>query len=144
MPARADIAPSDLKSQLPHILLADVIENGRDFRYRLVGVQLAKFFHANPTGLLISEAIASFGKETLQATLVSYRRVVERKSPVRLTGVGSVFGQDPKHFDAFLAPLSNDGTNVNMILGTFAFLWDLTHPFRPPVKPSHTARPKSP
>ena len=73
------------------------------------GVQLAKFFHANPTGKLISEAIASFGDETLQATLTSYRRVVERKSPVRLTGAGSFFGQDPKHFDAFLAPLSNDG-----------------------------------
>jgi len=135
MPSRSDISPTHIKAQLPHILLADVVDGGKDFRYRLIGVQLSQFFHFNPTGKLISEAIAPFGEETLQATLVGYRGVVERRAPIRLTGSGSIYGQDPKHFDAFLAPLSANGVDVNMILGTFVFLWDLAHPFRPPSAP---------
>jgi hypothetical protein len=135
MPSRGDISPSHIKAHLPHILLADVIAGGQDFRYRLVGHQLSRFFYSDPTGKLMTEALAPFGTETVQATIASYRGVVERRAPVRLTGSGSVYGQNAKHFDAFLAPLSEGGTDVNMILGTFVFLWDSTHPFRPPPDP---------
>jgi hypothetical protein len=135
MPSRADITPAEIKAQLPHVLLVDVIEGGKYFRYRLVGVELARFFHSDPTGKLMNEALAPFGGETVYATLASYRGVVERRAPMRLTGAGSIYGQEPKHFDAFLAPLSADGATVNMILGTFVFVWDFAHPFRPPLDP---------
>src|SRR3981189_854326 len=58
MPRRSDISPAQLKLQLPHILLADVIDGGVDFRYRLVGMQLLPFFHSEPSGSLMSAAIA--------------------------------------------------------------------------------------
>jgi hypothetical protein len=135
MPSRSDISPTHIKAQLPHILLADVIDGGRDFRYRLVGVELSRFFYSNPTGKFMTEALAPFGKETVEATVASYRGIVERRVAVRLTGSGSVYGQNAKHFDAFLAPLSEGDAAVNMILGTFVFLWDSTHPFRPPSDP---------
>jgi hypothetical protein len=135
MPSRRDISPAHMKAQLPHILLADVIDGGMDFRYRVVGFELSKFFSSDPTGKLMTDALAPFGSETVQATIASYRGVVERRAPVRLTGSGSVYGQYAKHFDAFLAPLSEDDAAVNMILGTFVFLWDATHPFRPPPEP---------
>jgi hypothetical protein len=135
MPGRGDISPAQLKSELPHILLADVIDGGVDFRYRLVGTQLRPFFFNEPSGKLMSEAIAPFGEVTLQQTLGAYRSVIERRAPIRLTGSGSLYGQDPKYFDALLAPLSDNGVTVNMILGTFVFFWDLEHQFRPPVDP---------
>jgi len=136
MPGRPDISPVELKPQLPHILLADVIEDGKDFRYRLVGEELAKFFPGNPTGKLMSDALSQFGQETVQATLAIYGQVVERRAPMRITGAGAFYGQDTKHFDAYLAPLSGDGATVNMIFGTFVFLWDHNHPFRPPIPSS--------
>jgi hypothetical protein len=136
MPGRGDVSPAELKAQLPHILLADVIEDGKDFRYRLVGDQLAKFFPESPAGKLMSEAIAPFGEETVRATLSIYGQVVERRAPLRITGAGAFYGQDPKLFDAYLAPLSNDGATVNMIFGTFVFLWDHEHKFRPLVRTS--------
>lgn len=139
MPSRADVSPAEIKAQLPHVLLADVIEGGKYFRYRLIGRELARFFHSDPTGKLMDDALAPFGEETVDATLASYRSVVERRAPMRLTGAGSIYGQDPKRFDAFLAPLSEDGTTVNMILGTFVFVWDFAHPFRPPLGPAETA-----
>jgi hypothetical protein len=135
MPGRSDISPAHLKSELAHILLADVIDGGADFRYRLVGTQLRRFFFNEPSGRLMSEVIAPFGLATLQGTLGAYRSVIERRAPVRLTGAGSFYGQDPKLFDALLAPLSDDGTTVNMILGTFVFEWDTKHQFRPPPDP---------
>ncbi len=133
MPSRADLSPADIKSQLPSILLVDAINAGEDFRYRLVGTQLTPFFKANATGQLMSDVIAPFGQDTLDETLKFYRAVLKRRVPMRLTGSGSIYGQDPKHFDAYLAPLSNDGTTVNMILGTFVFVWDIDHQFRPPM-----------
>ena len=133
MPARADISPAQIKPYLPHILLADVVDEGSDFRYRLVGTSLQPFFLTEPSGKLMSETIAPFGEDTLKATLDAYRGVVGHRAPMRLTGSGSWFGQDPKQFDAFLAPLSDDDATVNMILGTFVFVWDQDHQFRKPL-----------
>lgn len=132
MPSRGDISPAQLKSQLRYILLADVIDGGVDFRYRVVGTELRAFFKSEPSGKLISEAVAPFGEATVQATLESYRRVLARRAPVRLTGAGSWYGQEPKLFDAFLAPLSDDDMAVNIIIGVFVFEWDFEHQFRNP------------
>lgn len=135
MPSRSSISPAQLKPQLPHILLADVVDGGADFRYRVVGTELRAFFVSEPSGKLMSEVIAPFGKATVSATLASYRAVMERRAPMRLTGSGAWYGQNPKLFDALLAPLSEDGELVNMILGTFIFVWDHEHKFRPPFDP---------
>jgi hypothetical protein len=91
-----------------YLLLADVIDGGGDFRYRLVGTELRQFFRAEPSAKRMSEALAPFGAETVEATLISYRAVVERRAPMRLTGA-----------------------SVNMILGTF-FVWDEKNQFRDP------------
>jgi hypothetical protein len=131
MPARNDISPSQLKAQLPHILLADVIEGGVDFRYRLVGTQLRGFFQGEPSAKLMSEIMAPFGDRTCEATLQTYRTVVKHRAPLRLTGAGTWFGQKTKLFDAYLAPLSDDGVTPNMVLGTFVFEWDRDQQFQP-------------
>jgi hypothetical protein len=132
MPSRNDISPAQLKTQLPHILLADVIDDAADFRYRLIGTELRQFFRGEPSTKRMSEALAPFGVETVEATLASYRAVVERRATMRLTGAGSWYGQEFKLFDALLAPLSDDDVSVNMILGTFVFEWDVKNQFGNP------------
>lgn len=135
MPGRSDISPAQLKAQLPHILLADVIDDGTDFRYRLVGTELRRFFYSEPSGNRMTDVLAPFGKATIEGTLASYRGVLERRAPIRITGAGAWFGQEPKLFDAYLAPLSDDDVTINMILGTFIFEWDREHQFRQPLDP---------
>jgi len=125
MPARRDISPSTMKSRLPHILLADVVEEGQDFRYRLVGGELQRYFHGNPTGKLMSEALSPFGPATVRQTIEIYAQAVTRRAPVRISGAGAAYSQNAKRFDALLAPLSDDGLRVNMIVGTFLFEWDI-------------------
>jgi hypothetical protein len=80
MPGRNDISAAQLKAHLPYLLLADVIDGGADFRYRLVGTELRQFFRAEPSAKRMSEALAPFGAETVEATLISYRAVVERRA----------------------------------------------------------------
>lgn len=124
MPGRMDIIPSDMKIHLPHVLLADVIEGGRDFRYRLVGSQLHRYFAGNPTGRLMSETLAGFGKQTVERTISTYAAVAARRAPMRIRGAGALYAQGPKLFDAMLTPLSDDGVSANMIFGAFIFAWD--------------------
>jgi len=125
MPARRDVSPSTMRARLPHILLADVVEEGRDFRYRLVGGELQRYFHGNPTGKLMSEALSPFGPEAVRQTIETYAAAVARRAPVRIKGPGAIYSQNAKRFDALLAPLSDDGLRVNMILGTFLFEWSV-------------------
>jgi hypothetical protein len=126
MPRRRDIAPADMKTYLPHILLTDVVRGGEDFRYRVVGSQLQRYFSGNPTGMLMSDALMVFGADTVSRTIQVYRTVIERRTPLRIRGVGSIYSQNAKMFDALLSPLSDDGENANMVLGTFVFEWDFT------------------
>lgn len=124
LPDRKAIKPTEIKEWLPYILLADVIDGGKDFRYRLVGSRLHTYFPMMPTGKTIREAIAPFGDETLQQTLEVYGRVVKQRSPLRIKGDGAWYNQPPKIFEAILTPLSDDGVTVNMIFGAFDFQWN--------------------
>jgi len=136
MPSRKDVVPSQMRAQLPHVLLADVIAGGDDFRYRLVGGELQRYFHGNPTGRLMSEALAPFGPDTVSRTIQTYATVVARKAPMRIRGSGVLYSQDAKLFDALLAPLSDDGETPNMILGTFSFVWKHAVSRMPVVEPN--------
>jgi hypothetical protein len=100
------------------------VDGGLDFRYRLVGGELQRYFKVNPTGRLMSEALAPFGAETATRTIHTYASAVARRMPLRVRGSGAFFGQDAKLFDALLTPLSDDGETVNLILATFVFEWD--------------------
>lgn len=124
MPSRMDIMPWDMKAHVPHVLLADVIDGGKDFRYRLVGTQLQNYFSDNPTGKLMSEALSAFGTDAIERTIKTYATVATGKKPLRIRGAGAIYAQSAKFFDALLTPLSDDGQNVNIIFGAFVFEWD--------------------
>lgn len=124
IPRRTDIVPSELKPHLSDILLADVVDGGRDFRYRLVGSRLHRSFSGNPTGRLMSETLLNFGRETVRLTIDTYAMVIAKRRPVRIRAPGAAYAQDLKTVDAILTPLSDDGVNVNMIFGAFQFIWN--------------------
>jgi hypothetical protein len=121
MPSRADIDPGELKPLLPQILLVDVLWGGADFRYRLLGTRLTRYFPERATGKTFREALASFGEETVAGTLNVYRQIVEHRLPALVSGPGEYYHQEAKRFHAILTPLSDDGENVSMIFGAFEF-----------------------
>lgn len=121
MPSRADIVPAELTPHLPQILLADVLEDGKDFRYRLLGTRLTRYFPERATGKTFTEALAPFGPETVTATIAVYRSIVKTRQPALIKGPGEYYHQDAKTFEAILMPLSDDDLHVTMIFGAFEF-----------------------
>ena len=55
MPVRADFTPHAMRAYLRRIHLYDVLDNGRDFRIRVMGTSLTIGLGADPTGKLITE-----------------------------------------------------------------------------------------
>lgn len=81
MPSRADIVPAELTLHLPQILLADVLDEGKEFRYRLLGTRLTPYFPERATGKTFTEALAPFGAATINGTIAVYTSIVnERKA----------------------------------------------------------------
>src|SRR5688572_14913414 len=56
MPARSDIDPDEIRRYLPYITLVDVVADGRQYVYRLVGTQEVALRGRDPTGKSVVEA----------------------------------------------------------------------------------------
>jgi len=119
MPSRADLDPGDLKTLLPHILLIDVLEDGADFRYRLVGTEIERHIGRPLTGRLISEILSG---EYLDYIRSLHRRAIAEAVPVYSENnfndgrSGFALIADFKRAYRLMLPLSRDGTRVDMLL----------------------------
>jgi hypothetical protein len=121
MASRKDIVPAELTLHLPQILLADVLDGGKDFRYRLLGTRLTPYFPQRATGRTFTEALAPFGAAAVAGTIAVYRRIVNERQAALIKGPGEYYHQDAKTFEAILMPLSDDDFNVTTIFGAFEF-----------------------
>ena len=113
MPSRQHIDPIELKKLLPHILLTDVIDGGRRFRYRLVGTAIQEAFGRNMTGLHIDEIMTGAYLEFIGGL---YRDIVEKKKPIY--SESTYYSQQAVGMRAerLMLPLSQDGETVDMVV----------------------------
>ncbi|WP_366657526.1 PAS domain-containing protein [Fodinicurvata sp. EGI_FJ10296] len=79
-PRRQDIDPIEIPSVLPYIELTDVIDEGADLRFRLVGTHLVDIDSVNPTGQYLSNffQVPSYRRYQFQL----YRHVIENRVPL--------------------------------------------------------------
>ena len=102
------------------LFLLDVIESGRDFRYRLVGTTVTDMNDRNVTGTTIRTEYAC--PVTLRYVDSVLGTVVSERRPCFTRG--SVFWRpkkDHRSFEAGYFPISGDGTSVDMILAEVRF-----------------------
>lgn len=121
-PRRADIDPAAIVPLLPDIVLYDVIDGGRDFRFRLIGTRIVEGLGRDSTGCLVSERYAA--QPTMrQRMLDRLQRVAILQQPV--FGRGRIHwlpDRAHKRFEHVELPLSNDGATVDIILGALIIL----------------------
>lgn len=104
-----DLAPQ----VIPYVRVADVIDGGRDFRYRFWGTGLSAVRALDRTGVCLSE----IDSPRTQTALAEYRRIVTEKR-----GFAFVYnargGQDrlSLHAPSVRLPLSSDGETVDKIV----------------------------
>jgi hypothetical protein len=127
MPARADINPVELREHLGWIMMVEALDGLADFRYRLIGTKVTRYFVQNATGQTVSEAFAPYGAGTVKGILAVYRKVARDCVPVRAYGDANWLiaehtrSNDHPHFDSLMLPLSDDGQTCNMMMIAFTF-----------------------
>lgn len=115
LPPRDSFEVTDLKEWLGHILILDVIDGGMDFRYRLVGVEIARSVGRDYTGRLMSEC--KFEVPASQV-IAEFREVVEARRPlVRRGHVTWAPDRSWRSFESVHAPLASDGHTVDKTIG---------------------------
>ena len=113
MPARSDIDPAEIPALLPYLSIVDRI--GGQFRYRLVGTAVAEQFGRDLTGSLITSHVS---EETVAAAQAMGERVFASPQPTFTTGQFQTKSGALHNASALVLPLSDDGTNVNMVVFT--------------------------
>lgn len=115
-PARRDIDPAEIPHLLRHVLLFDRQPSdeppGYTWRYRLVGTTVAALYGEN-TGKLMEQALP---KPILQRNRGVMEEAVKRHAPMRAIGRTRYMSGQWLIGEALIAPLSNDGELIDMIL----------------------------
>ncbi|MFD2204368.1 PAS domain-containing protein [Kiloniella antarctica] len=121
MPARADLDPADLQHLLPHILIHEVQLEPLDFKYRLIGSEIALHLNDNHTGSWIS-TIPHQKKPSKLWTMLE--KAVTDRAPVIANPPYIGPYKEFKTIEDIVLPLSVDGEKVNMLFICVDFLKD--------------------
>jgi hypothetical protein len=113
MPARKDIDPTEIPALLPYLILADKV--GDKFRYRLVGTAIVQEVGIDPTGSFAGSYV-SYDPTSVAAFQTMGNRLVSTGRPHLADGQYELKPGFVHNFLALLLPLSDDGTNVSMVL----------------------------
>ena len=123
LPARADIDPLDIPRLLPFLYLVDVERQTGGaapyrFRYRLVGTGIVERNGGDPTG----QYLDAFENRPFHETIVAdYTRCAAERRPV--AAARRFMDMTGRHwpYQRLVLPLSENGLDVNMLLGGNAF-----------------------
>jgi hypothetical protein len=111
-PRRADIDPADLVDSLPRIMLADVLPEPLDFRYRLSGTSISNVHGKEMTGKSPRDLPpAAYGALIYN----HYCEAVRRREPL-LHLIIFDGDQQSRSYARMLLPLSEDGRAVTMLM----------------------------
>lgn len=115
MPHATQVDALELRPALGYIMLLDVVDGGRDFRYRLYGSTIARISDFDMTGRLLSEHAAS--AYVAEFAIAVHRAALKRREPV-YTSRQPAAAQFASRWQRLALPLSDDsGTVVRVIAG---------------------------
>jgi hypothetical protein len=120
LPSYNDFSPKAVKAHLGWVVIADALPDYVDFRYRLVGSYVTRYFLSNGTGQTIREA---FGAGDLAESIVDInRQTCIMAAPVRLTGRASVVENVLfPDYDTLYLPFTTTGERADRVINIFTF-----------------------
>ena len=120
MPRRSEIVPSQVPRILPFMIITDVMPDFADFRYRLIGSMVTRYFNGDYTGKTVREAFATWPDGIADSALQVHRACAETRKVVYTSTPDGWVGSF-EAFGSLYLPLSDDGETCNMVLNGFAF-----------------------
>jgi len=120
LPSYGDFNPKAVKEHLSWVVIADALGDYHDFRYRLVGSHVTRYFLSNGTGKTIREA---FGDGALAESIVDInRQTCIAGVPIRLTGRASVVENVLfPDYDTLYLPFTTAGERADKVINIFTF-----------------------
>jgi hypothetical protein len=122
MPSRSDFRPADMRMHIGSIVVVEALAGFSDFRFKLIGTEVAKYFLADCTGKTIREAYLPPDDKFGECVLTNYRDAASGRTPLhtRLDGIrwSNDFVYDMR---ALYLPLSEDGTTATGVLTAFSY-----------------------
>lgn len=119
MPSRKDIEPTEIPELLANIVLVDVNHDPLDFRYRLIGTAIVERIAFDYTGKRFTDLDHQQPGSRVWDTAA---RLCSERMPL-VSDIPYV-GPDQwvRGYRDLYLPLSDDGEQVNMIMGVVEFL----------------------
>lgn len=119
-PSRIDIRPADIKAVLPSLILAKVLEDGRDFQFRIVGESIAAAHGLNPINWRVSE-LDRHADGFSAVVMRVYRRVYESRRPYASRGTLRHLERGYRIFESVFLPLGPSEGVVDHLFVVAAF-----------------------
>ena len=119
VPLRSSFSPAAIPGLLPLVVMVDVLDEPRDFRFRLAGTSIARIAGQELTGKRIAEVFPSGFCAELHRT---WGTVIAERRPVRGAGRLWVPGREHIGWEGLAMPLSRTGEDADVILGGVVFL----------------------
>jgi len=114
-PKREEITPSLLRNALPWIWMIDVIDGGKDFRFRIAGERVIQFMGRRYAGELLSANLNNPFFQRMRGILIE---CTNRRKPVAVGPVRSnLEGKEFFEMEIVVMPLSEDGQQVTTLFG---------------------------
>jgi hypothetical protein len=119
---RADFALEELAPWFGHVIIMDMLENGADFRYRLVGTAITEFLNRDYTGRTVMQSNYSGARDKVLETF--YRPVREGRPVFRRGHVIWAVDKSWRSYQSVHCPVTAGGPDVAMTIGVLYFSAD--------------------
>ena len=114
-PKREEITPSLLRTALPWIWMIDVIDGGKDFRFRIAGERVIEFMGRRLAGELLSDNLDNPFFQRMRGILIE---CTTHKKPIAVGPIRSnLKGKEFFEMEIVVMPLSEDGQHVTTLFG---------------------------
>ena len=110
MPSREDFLVEELAPWFGHVLIMDVIDGGRDFRYRMIGTSITQFLDRDYSGRLVSECEYGEGNARSRIEETFRQPVIDGRPVFRSGHVVWVSDKTWRTYDSVHCPLTRGGT----------------------------------
>lgn len=122
LPSRSAIEPAEIVRHLPWIFMADVLDGGADYRYRLLGTGIVSANYRDVTGRSFRELYGADPAKLAGARL-GFDQALVSAAPAFTTG--RAFWRPDwafDHFESAFFPLAADGAAIDIIFGEITYL----------------------
>jgi len=146
MPARGDISPTDIPRLMPHLVLFDILEDGKDGQIRVFGSELTEMVGEDRTGMRLSQINCQRQEQSAQNIRLRWLNIfhltVAEKAPTFVKAPMSNSGRDFMIFHGACLPLcGKDSEEMKQILGILVTLPRSADELLPPPVPYGTEAP---